>query len=128
MRVSQYSLFQQTHIRIVTNLLTAKCIEGDVRLGLKNFTEFYISIGEEKEYYFIKDELARGRLEVCVGERYGTISDTNWSNQDASVACSQLGFSRYGLSLIPLVSLPVYMWQFSIFHLRSDCSIQWCIW
>ena len=49
-----------------------------------------------EEYFFIKDELARGRIEVCIGGRYGTICDNNWSSQDASVICSQLGFSAYG--------------------------------
>ena len=78
-------------------MLTATCAEGDVRLGIGTFTNFYISINEFEEYNFIKDELARGRIEVCVGGRYGTISDTNWDNEDASVICSQLGFSHYGL-------------------------------
>ena len=68
-----------------------------MRLGIGTFTDFYTSIMEFEDYYFIKDELARGRIEVCVGGRYGTISDTNWDNEDASVICSQLGFSRYGL-------------------------------
>ena len=51
---------------------------------------------EFEEYFFIKDELARGRIEVCIGGRYGTICDHDWSSQDASVICSQLGFSAYG--------------------------------
>ena len=68
-----------------------------MRLGIGIFTDFYTSIDEFEDYYFIKDELARGRIEVCVGGRYGTISDTNWDNEDASVICYQLGFSRYGL-------------------------------
>ena len=68
-----------------------------MRLGIGTFTDFYTSINELEEYYFIKDELARGRVEVCVGGRYGTISDTNWDSEDASVICSQLGFSPYGL-------------------------------
>ena len=79
-------------------MLTATCVEGDVRLGIGTFTDFYKSINVFEEYYFIKDELARGRVEVCVGGRYGTISDTNWDNDDASVICSQLGFSPYGWS------------------------------
>ena len=68
-----------------------------MRLGIGNFIDFYTSTNEFEDYYFIKDELARGRIEVCVGGRYGTISDTNWDNEDASVVCFQLGFSRYGL-------------------------------
>ena len=78
-------------------MFSATCTEGDVRLGIGTFTDFYTSIAEFEEYYFIKDELARGRIEVCVGGRYGTISDANWDNEDASVICSQLGFSHYGL-------------------------------
>ena len=48
------------------------------------------------ENYFIKDELARGRVEVCIGGNYGTVCDDNWGITDASVVCYKLGFSRYG--------------------------------
>lgn len=46
-----------------------------------------------------------GRIEVCVGENWGTICDDFWQNQDASVACRQLGFSAYGKPLIRLPDL-----------------------
>ncbi len=46
---------------------------------------------------FIKDTLARGRVELCLNDSYGTICDEFWDNTDASVVCKQLGFSAYGM-------------------------------
>ena len=73
------------------------CNQGDIRLTLNGDIEnaVYLSDGIE-DVYFIKDELARGRVEVCVGDRYGTVCDDFWNYGDASVVCKQLGFSRYG--------------------------------
>ena len=75
---------------------TATCTNGSVRLQIGEGDYYYLNVNELEEYYFIKDTLARGRVEVCIGEQYGTVCDYMWDNQDASVVCRQLGFSPYG--------------------------------
>ena len=77
------------------------CITGSIRLLLGDGDYFYLNENELPEYNFIKDQLARGRVELCMNGSYGTICDDSWDNQDASVTCQQLEFSPYGESYSP---------------------------
>ena len=66
--------------------VTALCSDGHVRV-----------VNEIEED--LKDGRLRGRVEVCLNGRYGTICDTEFDGQDASVVCRQLGLSPYGNSV-----------------------------
>ena len=53
-------------------LSPAQCKDGEVRLVGRNLA---------------------GRVEVCISQRWGSVCRTEWSDDDASIVCKQLGYS-----------------------------------
>lgn len=78
-------------------LSAASCSDGDIRVCLGTDRNCVITASEQ---YLIDDRLSVGRVEVCLGGRYGTVCDDVWTNEAASVTCGQLGFSRYGKNYV----------------------------
>ena len=79
--------------RVIIALLHAvPCLNGSARLVNDDVN----LVSQQPVYDFIKDEVARGRVEVCMNDAFGTVCGVSWDNLDASVLCEELGFSPYG--------------------------------
>ena len=61
------------HFTYILLIITADCIDGEVRLM-------------EGEFEW------EGRLEVCFGQRWGTVSSDGWTETNSQVVCNDLGY------------------------------------
>lgn len=78
------------------HLVIAYCEEGRVKLCM--YETDFVALHENNfpSYYFVKDELARGRVDICYNGSYESVCGDTWKEENASVTCEQLGFSEYG--------------------------------
>ena len=53
-----------------------------------------------------------GRVEVCLSQRWGTVTDNGWTTAEAQVVCAQLGYSTQG-KYIHIFAIELY---FYIYH------------
>ena len=81
------------------NLFLDLCATGEVRLSLgEDDEEFYNGLDYVDEtYYYDKDKLTRGRVELCMNGSFYSICRDSWDLNHATVVCKQLGFSEYGM-------------------------------
>ena len=78
---------------------------------------FYMGLTDYDPSYYDKDGLRVGRVEVCVGGRYGSICYDSWDDDDASVVCRQLGLSPYGENCLTSVFIPPSVFSLGHFFL-----------
>ena len=49
------------------------------------------------------DTDVEGRVEVCFGRRWGTISGDGWTQTESTVVCDDLGYQSNGILFIHLI-------------------------
>lgn len=80
-------------------------MDGSIRLVVGNSADDFYR-GDEMDnddVNYIDDALSQGRVEICLQGSYGTIcanSGQDWTNEDAAVVCSELGFTRLGMTYL----------------------------
>ena len=76
--------------------LAATCEDYRARIIIDDEETYYSDQSFQDMTYYIENELAVGRIELCSGGKWSPICEDFWTSKDASVACHQLGFSRAG--------------------------------
>ena len=81
---------------LLTLLYPALCENFSTRILIEDELTYYSELDLQNPTYYIDDELAVGRIELCWQEIWNPICEDFFTIADASVTCHQLGFSRAG--------------------------------
>lgn len=88
-----YAISDHTFVHAI--FFPADCQNDVARLSVDLSDEV---IQRDFAHYLSGGQLRVGRVEVCIGGRYGTVCDDFWDYNGASVVCRQRGFSPHGKS------------------------------
>lgn len=74
-----------------------ECEDYAARIIIGDDIAFYSDEYPQEEDYYIEGNLATGRIELCMSGVWRPVCQDFWTEADASVACYQMGYSRYGV-------------------------------
>ncbi len=72
------------------------CEEHSTRIIVGSEESYYSDTGLKDDAYYIDNDLSIGRIEICSQGIWNLICQDTLTDNDASVACFQMGFSRFG--------------------------------
>ena len=102
----------------LTLICSELCTTGKARLSLgEDDEELYNGLDYVDEtYYYDKDKLTRGRVELCVNGSFRGICRDSWDFNHATVVCKELGFSEYGkyIGIVFCHMLGIFIFLFHI--------------
>ncbi len=85
-----------------------------------------LMVGSNNLRAYVNDTQRQGWVEMCVDGKYRRVCDENWSNEEASVVCGELGLSRYGRLRVSYGSLVLLIFCASCrSHRFAGRPIQW---
>ena len=81
-------------------LIAAECEDNSSRIIIGNEATFYSDSYPQEEDYYIDGNLGTGRIELCSNGVWNPVCPDFWTEAETSVACYQMGFSRYGMPFV----------------------------
>ena len=89
---------EYVHWFLLIGVVAAVCENYETRILVGEGESFYAGGASSLSYdlEYIDDALSVGRIEVCFECSWRALCSSDWTKQDASVVCQQLGFAAAG--------------------------------